>query len=138
MAGSDFVHRAMGEEFQRDVAGEHLVTRAVDNTHAAFANFRKDSVVIESFSDHGCGQTAMLPRSGTSPGLELDQEAGEWRAGLLFPGGAYSGTFFDAQSLRLNQGRRVRADHLEPFPFSPEANQFKWRAKRRGGNFVNK
>jgi hypothetical protein len=52
MARSGFVHRAAGEQPQPHVAVEHLIPCAVHNTHAAFANLCKDSVMIERLSDH--------------------------------------------------------------------------------------
>jgi hypothetical protein len=43
----------MGQHLQRHVAVQYLIPRAIHDTHAAFANLRNDSVVIQRLSDHG-------------------------------------------------------------------------------------
>jgi len=56
--------------FRATSAVEHLIPRAVDDTHAPFANLCKDSVMIERLSDHGSRQDAILSRSCTESGVQ--------------------------------------------------------------------
>ena len=43
-----------GDDFDGPVALEHLVARAVDGAHAAFAELGEDAIVPEHVVDHEC------------------------------------------------------------------------------------
>jgi len=51
MAAADLVDGAGGDEFEGYVAVEDFVASAVDDAHAAFAEFGEDFVVVESLAD---------------------------------------------------------------------------------------
>jgi hypothetical protein len=46
MAGGNFVERSMREQLECHIAVQYLIPRAVHDTHTAFANLLKNSVMI--------------------------------------------------------------------------------------------
>jgi hypothetical protein len=67
VAGGYFIERILGQHLEGYIAVQYFIPRAINDTHAAFANLLKDSVVIQRLSDHGIDQQAMLSRSLTAP-----------------------------------------------------------------------
>src|SRR5882672_10934160 len=52
MISPDALQRSLCQQFQRDVAVQHLIVRPIDHTHTAFADLRQYSVMVERLSDH--------------------------------------------------------------------------------------
>jgi hypothetical protein len=78
-----FVERPAGQQLQRHNAVQHFISRAIHDTHTAFANLCNDSVVIQRLSDHGCGQPAILSRPQVRTGHQQPRngpQTGLWEA----------------------------------------------------------
>jgi hypothetical protein len=49
---AEFLDDEVGEDFQRDIAVQHLIVRAIDEAHSSFADSGDDAVVADQFANH--------------------------------------------------------------------------------------
>jgi hypothetical protein len=52
MISAELFDDEVGEDFQRDVAVQQLIVRAIDEAHPSFADFGDDAVVADQLANH--------------------------------------------------------------------------------------